>query len=94
MLESRLRLLSKWLGRDEASDAHLYPYLQDQSWRLFKVHPDMGREHVAVTYAAHADVVGRLRRLVATSRLAEGAFEVLRRVTRPFRRTGPRPRSA
>jgi glycosyltransferase involved in cell wall biosynthesis len=94
MLESRLRLLAKWLGRDEATDAHLYPFLQEQSWRLYKVHPDLGREHVAVAYASHTDAVGRLRRLVATSRVAEGGFEVLRRVSRPFRRTEPPPRSA
>jgi glycosyltransferase involved in cell wall biosynthesis len=93
MLESRLRLLAKWLGHDPASDAHLYPFLQEQSWRLFKVHPDMGREHVAVAYAARTDAVGRLRRLVATERWAEQGFEVLRRVTRPLRRTGPPARS-
>lgn len=94
MLESRLRLLAKWLGRDQATDDHLYPFLQAQSWRLFKVHPDMGREHVAVAYAHRAGVVGRLRRLVVTSSVAEAVFEVLRRVSRPFRQTEPPPRSA
>lgn len=94
MLESRLRLLAKWLGRDEETDAHLYPYLQAQSWRLFKVHPDLGREHVALAYASHTGVVGRLRRLVATSATAEQGFEVLRRVSRPFRRTEPRAPAA
>jgi hypothetical protein len=94
MLESRLRLMAKWVGRDRETDDHLYPFLQAQSWRLFKVHPDLGREHVAVAYARRANVVGRLRRLVATRPAAELGFEVLRRVTRPFRRLAPPRRSA
>jgi glycosyltransferase involved in cell wall biosynthesis len=87
MIESRLRLLAKWIGRDAATDAVVYPFLQAQSWRLFKVHPDMARQHVAVAYGRATDVRGRLRHLVATRPLAEAGFEVLRRVTRPFRRT-------
>jgi glycosyltransferase involved in cell wall biosynthesis len=87
MLESRLRLLAKWVGRDDATDAVIHPYLQEQSWRLFKVHPALAREHVAVAYAQRTGVVGRLRRWVATSATGERLFEVARRVTRPLRRT-------
>ena len=94
MVESRLRLLSKWVGRDDAIDAHLYAYLQEQSWRLFKVHPTLAREHVVLAYARRTGPIGKLRRLIARWTVAERAFECLRRITRPFRRTGPRPRSA
>jgi glycosyltransferase involved in cell wall biosynthesis len=87
MIESRLQLLAKWLGRDEATDDVVVPFLQEQSWRLYKVHPDLARHHVAVAYSVRAGLMGRLRRLVATSHLAEGAFEVGRRVTRPWRRS-------
>jgi glycosyltransferase involved in cell wall biosynthesis len=85
-IESRLQVMTKWLGRDEATDDVVVPFLQAQSWRLFKVHPAMAREHVAVAYSRRAGVVGRLRRLVASSRPAEAVFEVLRRTTRLSRR--------
>ena len=86
MLAGRMAVLEKWLGRQAAHDEIILPYLRRQSWRLFKVHPDRGRPHVATAYAADRSAVGRLRHLVATRPAAESAFEVLRRSTRGLRR--------
>lgn len=94
MLDARLTTLGKWIGRDAVSAEIIVPELQAQSWRLFKVFPDRARGHVALAYARPADLTGRARRLVATSRPAELGFEVLRRLSRPFRRTGRPARSA
>lgn len=86
MIEGRLLVLEKWLGREPAHDAIVLPYLRYQSWRLFKVHPDRGRPRVAVAYRDARDAQGRLRHLVATRAWAESAFEALRRVRRAVRR--------
>ena len=50
MLAGRLAVLGKWLDRDPDHDELILPYLRSQSWRLYKVHPDLGRPHVAVAY--------------------------------------------
>ena len=82
MLDGRMTVLEKWLGRDPAHDAVLVPHLRSQSWRLYKVHPDLGRPHLAVAHAGDTSVTGRLRHLVATRPAAEAAFEQLRRLWR------------
>ncbi len=82
MLDGRMTVLEKWLGRHAAHDAVIVPYLRYQSWRLYKAHPDLGRRHLAVAYADDASVAGRLRHLVATRPSAEAAFEQLRRLWR------------
>jgi alpha-1,3-rhamnosyltransferase len=85
MLDGRLSVLEKWLGRSPAHDAIILPYLRDQSWRLYKVHPEVGRPHVAVAHRHDRSLRGRSRRLVATSRAAERIFEALRRIRRRLR---------
>ncbi len=85
MLEGRLTVLEKWVGRDPTQDEVILPYLRDQSWRLYKVHPHLGRDHVAVAYRGDRSPRGRARHLVATSSAAESVFELLRRVRRRFR---------
>ena len=82
MIEGRLTILEKWLARDPAHDEIILPFVRSQSWRLFKVHPDRGRRHVAVAYRRARDPRGRLRHLVATQAWAESGYEALRRVRR------------
>jgi len=82
MLEGRMAVLEKWLGRQPGHDAVILPYLRYQSWRLYKVKPDQARRHVAVAYADAGDLRGRLRYLVATRRVAELGFEGVRRLWR------------
>lgn len=85
LLEARLTILEKWLGDDPVDDRYLLPLLQARSWRLFKVHPSLGRSHVLTAYAHGGGWSGRLRRLVAGHTIAEAAFELARRLTRPLR---------
>jgi glycosyltransferase involved in cell wall biosynthesis len=80
MLEGRMSVLEKWLGRRPEHDAVILPYLRFQSWRLYKVHPDKARAHLAVAYRDARDPRGIARRLIATRPWAERAFEALRRV--------------
>lgn len=91
MLHGRMAVLEKWVGRDPRHDAVILPYLRHQSWRLYKVHPDLGRAHVAVAYRDARDPAGRARHLVATRPAAERAFEVLRRLRRLGLRLARRP---
>jgi glycosyltransferase involved in cell wall biosynthesis len=82
MLEGRLAVLEPWLGRHPDHDEAILGYLRYQSWRLYKVHPDRGRAHVAVAYRGARAPTGRLRYLVATRPGVEAAFERLRRIWR------------
>jgi glycosyltransferase involved in cell wall biosynthesis len=86
MLLGRMGTLEKWIGADPESDEFVDAYLREQSWRVFKVHPDRAREHVLIAYRRPRDLQGWLRRLVARRRWAESAFEGLRRVRRVVRR--------
>lgn len=86
MLDGRMSVLEKWLGRHPEHDAVVLPYLRATSWRVYKVHPDLGRPHVAVAYADDRSARGRARHLVATSSAAEATFELLRRSRRRLRR--------
>lgn len=86
LLEARLRILEKWLGHDAVADEIILAQLRVQSWRLYKVHPDLGRPHVAVAYARWSGPAGWLRHLVATHRMGESAFGGIRRLSRIVRR--------
>lgn len=94
MLEGRLAVLEKWLGRDPAHDAVILPYLRFQSWRLYKVHPDRARPHLAVAHQGARDVTGRARYLIATRDWAQRCFDLVRRVWHLRLRLRPRGRPA
>ncbi len=91
MLDGRMSVLEPWMGRRADHDAVILPYLRFQSWRLFKVHPDKARHHLALAYRDARDLRGRARHLVATRPVAEAAFEGLRRVRRLGLRLAGRP---
>jgi glycosyltransferase involved in cell wall biosynthesis len=82
MLHGRMTVLEKWLGRDPAQDAVIRPYLREQSWRLYKVHPDLGRSHLAIAHRDDRSPAGRAKHLIATRPVAERTFEALRRTRR------------
>jgi glycosyltransferase involved in cell wall biosynthesis len=88
LLAGRLVVLGKWLGRSPDHDAVILPYLRSQSWRLYKVHPELGRAHVARAHRVDHSLRGRARHLVATSPIAERAFDALRQARRRLRWPG------
>jgi hypothetical protein len=79
MIQGRMAVIEKWLGRDPAHDALILPYLRYQSWRLYKVHPDRARRHLAVAYAGDRSSSGRAKHAIATRPAVERGFEALRR---------------
>ena len=82
MLHGRMAVLEKWLGHDPANDAVIVPYLREQSWRVYKVHPDLGRPHLAVAHRDDRSPSGRAKHAIATRPAVERGFEALRRTRR------------
>jgi glycosyltransferase involved in cell wall biosynthesis len=82
MLDGRMAVLEKWLGRGADQDEVILPYLREQSWRLYKVHPDLGRPHVAIAHRDDASPSGRAKHAIATRPAVERGFEALRRARR------------